>query len=77
LQQKVEIAMSKLTLTRLTHVAFGAALLSGASLAIAQPTFGSPSPTAGSATSQKANASADQALYKPVEYTNVTRRARR
>ena len=63
--------MNKCILTRLTHLAIGAALLSGASLAMAQPTFGNPSPTAGSTTSQKANASADQALYKPVEYTNV------
>lgn len=36
----------------------------------AQPTFGSPSPTAGTSTSQKANEAADKALYKPVEYTN-------
>ena len=44
--------------------------------AMAQPTWGvgNPSPTAGSATSQKANASADQALYKPVEYTNVNKK---
>ena len=40
----------------------------------AQPTFGNPSPTAGSETSQKANASADQALYQPVEYTNVNKK---
>lgn len=56
---------------RLIHVALGTALFAAASLAAAQPTFGNPSPTAGSSTSQKANASADQALYKPVEYTNV------
>src|SRR6478609_4542261 len=37
----------------------------------AQPTFGNPSPTAGSDTSQRANQSADQALYKPVEYVNA------
>lgn len=40
----------------------------------AQPTFGNPSPTAGSATSQQANAAADVAAYKPVEYTNKDRR---
>jgi hypothetical protein len=40
----------------------------------AQPRFGNPSPTAGSETSQRANDSADQALYKPVEYTNVSKR---
>jgi hypothetical protein len=33
---------------------------------LAQPTFGNPSPTAGSETSQRANDSADQALYRPV-----------
>jgi hypothetical protein len=38
--------------------------------AMAQPQFGNPSPTAGSSTSQKANAAADQAAYKPVEYAN-------
>jgi curli biogenesis system outer membrane secretion channel CsgG len=66
--------MSKRTSIQLTTLASGAALLLGATLAIAQPTFGNPSPTAGSTTSQKANASADQALYKPVEYTNVNKK---
>ena len=41
-----------------------------ASQAVAQPTFGNPSPTAGSSTSDKANAAADVAAYKEVEYTN-------
>lgn len=36
----------------------------------AQPTFGNPSPTAGSETSQRANAAADAAAYKEVEYVN-------
>jgi hypothetical protein len=40
------------------------------SQAWAQPTFGNPSPTAGSSTSDKANAAADQAAYKEVEYAN-------
>lgn len=40
----------------------------------AQPQFGNPSPTAGSSTSQKANAAADQAAYKPVEYTNKAKK---
>lgn len=40
----------------------------------AQPTFGNPSPTAGSSTSQAANAAADQAAYKPVEYANKAKR---
>ncbi|MEO8487896.1 MAG: hypothetical protein ABI585_16335 [Betaproteobacteria bacterium] len=36
----------------------------------AQPTYGNPSPTAGSRTSQQANQSADQALYQSIEYQN-------
>jgi len=38
--------------------------------AAAQPRFGNPSPTAGSETSQRANAAADQAAYQEVEYVN-------
>ena len=37
---------------------------------LAQPTFGNPSPTAGTSTSDKANAAADAAAYKEIEYTN-------
>ena len=48
--------------------------LAFAPAAIAQPRFGNPSPTAGSETSQKANQSADQALYQKVEYVNAGRR---
>ena len=40
----------------------------------AQPTFGNPSPTAGTSTSDKANAAADAAAYREVEYTNKNRR---
>jgi hypothetical protein len=40
----------------------------------AQPSFGNPSPTAGSSTSDKANAAADSAAYKEVEYTNKNKR---
>ena len=47
-----------------------AAIFLTASNVSAQPTFGNPSPTAGSSTSQKANAAADVAAYKPVEYAN-------
>ncbi len=57
--------------TRKLVLALGAALIVSAPLALAQPKFGNPSPTAGSATSQKANESADQALYQDVVYTNV------
>lgn len=42
--------------------------------ALAQPTFGNPSPTAGSSTSQQANAAADAAAYKAVDYENKGRR---
>ena len=66
--------MSYRTIVRISGLAFGAALLAGATLALAQPKFGNPSPTAGGDTSQKANASADQAMYAPVEYTNVHKR---
>ncbi len=37
----------------------------------AGPTFGNPSPTAGSSTSDKANAAADAAAYKEVPYKNI------
>ncbi len=40
----------------------------------AQPSFGNPSPTAGTSTSDKANAAADSAAYKEVEYTNKNKR---
>jgi curli biogenesis system outer membrane secretion channel CsgG len=52
----------------------GAALALASVSGAAQPTFGNPSPTAGSETSQRANESADQALYKPVEYVNRNRK---
>src|SRR3990172_765562 len=40
----------------------------------AQPTFGNPSPTAGTATSDKANAAADVAAYRAVDYVNKSKR---
>lgn len=40
----------------------------------AQPEFGNPSPTAGSSTSEKANAAADAAAYKEIEYTNKAKK---
>ena len=52
----------------------GAALAIASVASLAQPTFGNPSPTAGSDTSQRANASADQAMYRPVEYVNKNKR---
>jgi hypothetical protein len=43
-------------------------------LALAQPSFSNPSPTAGSGTSETANAMADKAVYKPVTYTNAAKK---
>jgi len=51
-----------------------AALIFAAGSSWAQPTFGNPSPTAGSSTSQAANAAADQAAYKPVDYVNKSKK---
>lgn len=42
--------------------------------AFAQPTFESVSPTAGSSTSEKANAMADKGMYKDVQYANAARK---
>ncbi len=49
-------------------------LLAAAAPAHAQPTFGNPSPTKGSSTSNKANAAADEAAYREVEYANKSKR---
>jgi hypothetical protein len=64
-----------------THFAFrplpailGAALVAGASLAIAQPRFESASPTAGGTTSQQANQTADKTVYQAVEYQNKNKK---
>lgn len=58
-----------------TRIAVTAALVAfAASAALAQPTFGNPSPNAGSSTSQAANAAADQAAYKEVEYSNKAKK---
>jgi hypothetical protein len=38
------------------------------------PAFGNPSPTAGSSTSAKANAAADAAAYREVEYKNIKKK---
>ena len=61
-------------LSRCVAPALLAALAVVSAPAVAQPTFGNPSPTAGSDTSQRANQSADQALYKPVEYVNASKK---
>src|SRR5256885_7356001 len=66
--------MSDHTYIRITKLALGAVLIASATLALAQPRFGNPSPTAGSDTSQRANASADEALYQSVEYVNKNKK---
>jgi hypothetical protein len=67
-----ELAMKNtwMSAKRLAVSAATIAAVSSAYPAVAQPVFGNPSPTAGSEVSQKANAAADQAAYKPVEYVN-------
>ena len=49
-------------------------LLVGGAQVFAQPSFGNPSPTKGSSTSDKANAAADEAAYREVEYSNKAKR---
>ena len=68
------IAMKHRIPVRLVPPLFAAAVALAATPALGQPRFGNPSPTAGSDTSQRANESADQALYKPVEYMNASKR---
>ncbi|MDB5872580.1 MAG: hypothetical protein JWQ07_2022 [Ramlibacter sp.] len=60
-----------------TSLCTGCALaiaLSASAPALAQPSFGNPSPNAGSSTSQQANAAADAAAYKEVDYVNKGKR---
>ena len=66
--------MNALHAGRLGQFAVGVALAGWVAVAMAQPTFGNPSPTAGKETSQKANAAADQAAYQAVTYTNVNKK---
>ncbi len=66
--------MSKHVFDRCAILPLAAALLSCASLALAQPKWGSgssPVPNSGGATSQKANEAADRTIYQKVEYTNA------
>jgi hypothetical protein len=60
--------------TSLRYGALAALLSLCGAAAMAQPTFGNPSPTAGSETSQQANAAADAAAYQEVAYTNRAKR---
>jgi hypothetical protein len=66
--------MKSSIVVRCMQSAVAAALAVGMASSHAQPRFGNPSPTAGSETSQRANDSADQAVYKPVEYMNASKK---
>ncbi|MDP3287011.1 MAG: hypothetical protein Q8M64_01775 [Methyloversatilis sp.] len=56
------------------RVALAVALACIGAPAVAQPTFESASPTAGTSTSDRANESADKAMYKAVEYSNKNKK---
>jgi len=56
------------------HYVLTGILVACANLALAQPVFENPSPTAGSDSSQKANAMADKGMYREVQYANAARR---
>jgi curli biogenesis system outer membrane secretion channel CsgG len=74
-RKKEKFMNTRITMLEACAVAAATLLMVlGAGGAAAQPVFGNPSPTAGSETSQKANAAADQAIYKPVEYVNKSTR---
>jgi hypothetical protein len=66
--------MSRQSFVKRPALVIGAALIAASSLALAQPRFGNPSPTAGSDTSRKANESADKGMYEAVTYTNVNKK---
>ena len=66
--------MNQRSAVRCLHPVLAAIVAVGVSTAVAQPRFGNPSPTAGSETSQRANDSADQAVYRPVEYMNASKK---
>ena len=66
--------MSKPTKKYFLTILSVAAMVLLAGQTSAQPTFGNPSPTAGSSTSQQANAAADAAAYKEVEYVNKSKK---
>ena len=68
--------MSTRVFARSAILPLGAALLACASLALAQPKWGSgssPVPNSGGTTSQKANEAADRTIYQKIEYTNAAK----
>lgn len=66
-----------ITLNTIFRLAIGTCSALSLSTAVAQPSFSNPSPTAGSGTSETANAMADKAVYKPVTYTNAAKKGLR
>ena len=69
--------MSNRTRSNMMNLALGAALFAGTTLALAQPRWGSESsanPNAGKETSQQTNDAADRVMYKPIEYTNASKK---
>ena len=62
------------TFTKRSTIALAIGSVLTISTALAQPSFSNPSPTAGSGTSEKANAMADKAVYQPIEYTNAAKK---
>jgi hypothetical protein len=64
------MTMTRFTSFQGTVIAAALALAAASGGVLAQPVFGNPSPTAGTSTSQQANAAADQAAYRPVDYVN-------
>ena len=60
--------------TRGLRIAALMAIGMSCSISMAQLTFGNPSPTAGSSTSEKANAAADAATYQEVNYVNKAKK---
>jgi hypothetical protein len=75
--ERKEIAMNGRVCKFLLNPLLGVALLAGTSPALAQPSWGAESsanPNAGRETSQKTNEAADRVMYKPIEYTNASKR---
>jgi hypothetical protein len=58
----------------MNHRLFAFALCACVSTAMAQPVFENPSATAGSDTSNTANAMADKGMYKEIQYANAGKR---
>src|SRR5471030_296950 len=62
----------KFNIAKLLAGSLACAAITFSGAALAQPKFDSPAP--GTSTSQKTNDAADKAMYKPVDYTNASKR---